>query len=104
MPKTYEQYTINIKNKVIKIAVEEINKTTDIFVKYEYYTEGGRAHVGVIFTFWKKNTETNEISQPKLIEPPEVSSSTLSSTKIIAQALLFLILWAYISLQVRQNQ
>lgn len=80
LPKTYEQYTINIKNKVIKIAVEEINKTTDIFVKYEYYTEGGRAHVGVIFTFWKKNTETNEINQPKLVEPPEVSSSTLSST------------------------
>ena len=47
-----KKYTIkNIKAKIIKISIEEINEKSKIYVEYEYYKEGGRAHVGVIFTF-----------------------------------------------------
>lgn len=54
LPKTYEKSIVNLKYKVIKIAIDEINEKSDIEVKYEYYRGGGRAHIGVIFTFRKK--------------------------------------------------
>lgn len=54
LPKAYAKRTTNIKEKVIKVAVEEINEITDIEVEYSYYKQGGRAHVGVDFTFHLK--------------------------------------------------
>ena len=54
LPKAYAKRTTNIKEKVIKVAVEEINEITDIEVEYSYYKQGGRAHVGVDFTFHPK--------------------------------------------------
>ena len=73
LPKSYNK-TVDLKNKVIKIAIDEINEKTDIHVEYEYYSEGGRAHVGVIFTFWKK--EGNESAPLDLPEPQELPSTS----------------------------
>ena len=36
------------------MAVDEINEESDIMVEYEYYKDGGRAHVGVDFKFYNK--------------------------------------------------
>ena len=47
-----------IKEKVIKVALDEINEKSDITVEYAYYKDGGRAHVGVDFTFYKKAKDT----------------------------------------------
>lgn len=58
LPKSYNKSTINIKNKIIKVAVEEINEKSDITVEYSYYKDGGRAHVGVDFTFYHKAKDT----------------------------------------------
>ena len=61
LPKSYEK-TVDLKNKVIKVSVNEINAKSDIEVEYEYYRGGGRAHIGVIFTFWlKEKTKKKEI-------------------------------------------
>lgn len=54
LPKTYGKSTSNIKGKVIKVAVEEINNKSDILVEYAYYKSNGRAHVGVEFSFRPK--------------------------------------------------
>ena len=51
---------IDIKNKVIKVAVAEINEKSDIHVDFSYYRQGGRAHVGTDFEFYLKPQE-----QPK---------------------------------------
>ncbi len=58
LPKTYTKRTTNIKEKIIKVAVDEINEKSDITVEYSYYKEGGRAHVGVDFTFYYKAKDT----------------------------------------------
>lgn len=83
LPKTYEKSTINLKYKVIKTAVDEINEKSDIVVEYEYYSEGGRAHIGVIFTFSKK-TDKKEASPPALVEPTnqplQLTSSAIDAT------------------------
>lgn len=65
LPKSYNKSAINLKNKVIKVAVEEINEKSDILVEYTYYKEGGRAHVGVDFTFCNKSKKAviNPISK-----------------------------------------
>lgn len=54
LSKTYAKRTTNIKEKVIKVAVVEINEKSDLHVDYSYYKEGGRSHVGVDFEFYKK--------------------------------------------------
>lgn len=55
LPKAYQKKTSDLKSRVIKIAVNEINEKSDIMVEYAYYKDGGRAHVGVEFTFYLKN-------------------------------------------------
>lgn len=52
--------SIDIKNKIIKVAIAEINEKSDIHVDFSYYTQGGRTHVGVDFEFYLKPQE-----QPK---------------------------------------
>ena len=52
--------SIDIKNKIIKVAIAEINEKSDIHVDFAYYTQGGRTHVGVDFEFYLKPQE-----QPK---------------------------------------
>lgn len=52
--------SIDIKNKIIKVAIAEINEKSDIHVDFAYYTQGGRTHVGVEFEFYLKSQE-----QPK---------------------------------------
>ena len=54
LPKSYKTSVINLKNKVIKVAVDEINEKSDITVNYAYYKKAGRAHVGVEFSFYNK--------------------------------------------------
>lgn len=54
LSKTYAKRTTNIKEKVIKVAVVEINEKSDLHVDYSYYKEGGRSHVGVDFEFYQK--------------------------------------------------
>lgn len=73
LPKAYAKRTTNIKEKVIKVAVEEINEITDIEVEYSYYKQGGRAHVGVDFTFHLKAQE-----QPKPISEHPIKRVKLS--------------------------
>jgi len=54
--------SIDIKNKIIKVAIAEINEKSDIHVDFSYYKQGGRTHVGVDFDFYLKQQE-----QPKPI-------------------------------------
>ena len=54
--------SIDIKNKIIKVAIAEINEKSDIHVDFSYYKQGGRTHVGVDFDFYLKSQE-----QPKPI-------------------------------------
>lgn len=54
--------SIDIKNKIIKVAIAEINEKSDIHVDFSYYKQGGRTHVGVDFEFYLKQQE-----QPKPI-------------------------------------
>ena len=54
--------SIDIKNKIIKVAIAEINEKSDIHVDFSYYKQGGRTHVGVEFEFYLKPQE-----QPKPI-------------------------------------
>lgn len=58
LPKTYAKRTTNIKEKIIKVAIDEINDKSDITVEKNYYKDGGRAHVGVDFTFYLKAKDT----------------------------------------------
>lgn len=58
LPKAYQKKSTDLKSRVIKVAVEEINEKSDITVEYAYYKDGGRAHVGVDFTFYKKAKDT----------------------------------------------
>ena len=87
LPKSYEK-TVDLKNKVIKVSVNEINAKSDIEVEYEYYRGGGRAHIGVLFTFWRKQTkqiETGEKENPITDELAEqVPPLTSSVVKEIA--------------------
>lgn len=46
--------SIDIKNKIIKVAIAEINEKSDIHVDFSYYKQGGRTHVGVDFEFYQK--------------------------------------------------
>lgn len=55
LPRAYQKKTSDLKSRVIKVAVKEINEKSDIMVEYAYYKDGGRAHVGVEFTFYAKN-------------------------------------------------
>lgn len=55
LPKAYQKKTSDLKSRVIKVAINEINEKSDIMVEYAYYKDGGRAHVGVEFTFYLKN-------------------------------------------------
>ena len=73
LPKKYAARTTNIKEKVIKVSVEEINDITDLEVEYSYYKKGGRAHVGVDFTFHLKAQE-----QPKPISEHPIKRVKLS--------------------------
>jgi len=73
------QNTVNLKNRVIKASIDEINEKSDIAVEYEYYRESGRAHVGIIFTFWKKeknNQKEMGTFPPKLTPSQEKPIST----------------------------
>lgn len=54
--------SIDIKNKIIKVAIAEINEKSDIHVDFSYYKQGGRTHVGVDFEFYLKSQ-----AQPKPI-------------------------------------
>lgn len=54
--------SIDIKNKIIKVAIAEINEKSDIHVDFSYYKQDGRTHVGVDFDFYLKSKE-----QPKPI-------------------------------------
>ena len=54
LPKAYKKKSSDLKSKVIKVAVEEINEKSDITVNYAYYKKTGRAHVGVEFSFYNK--------------------------------------------------
>lgn len=54
--------SIDIKNKIIKVAIAEINEKSDIHVDFSYYKQGGRTHVGVDFDFYLKSQ-----AQPKPI-------------------------------------
>lgn len=54
--------SIDIKNKIIKVAIAEINEKSDIHVDFSYYKQGGRTHVGVNFEFYLKSQ-----AQPKPI-------------------------------------
>lgn len=48
-------YTVkNMKARVIKPAIEEINQVSSLEVTYNYYTEGGRKQVGTEFFFHTK--------------------------------------------------
>lgn len=83
LPKSYEK-TVDLKNKVIKVATDEINEKSDIEVKYEYYREGGRAHIGVIFTFWKKTNKkeiapasADERADAEQEQPKQITSSAV---------------------------
>lgn len=58
LPKAYQKKSADLKSRVIKVAVEEINEKSDITVEYSYYKEGGRVHVGVDFTFYYKAKDT----------------------------------------------
>lgn len=56
--------SIDIKNKIIKVAIAEINEKSDIHVDFSYYKQGGRTHVGVDFEFYLKQQEqTKPISK-----------------------------------------
>ncbi|MFV0636806.1 replication initiation protein [Mitsuokella sp. WILCCON 0060] len=57
LPQSYQKKTTDLKSRVIKVAVEEINEKADITVEYAYYKQGGRAHVGVDFTFYEKSKQ-----------------------------------------------
>lgn len=74
LSKTYAKRTTNIKEKVIKVAVVEINEKSDLHVDYSYYKEGGRSHVGVDFEFYQKPQE-----QPKPISKRPTKRIKLSA-------------------------
>ena len=57
LPPAYQKKTADLKSRVIKVAVAEINEKSDITVEYVYYKDGGRAHVGVDFTFYVKKQD-----------------------------------------------
>ena len=57
LPPAYQKKTADLKSRVIKVAVAEINEKSDITVNYAYYKDGGRAHVGVDFTFYVKKQD-----------------------------------------------
>lgn len=66
-----KDYTVkNIKARVIKLAVEEINEKSDLEVSFDYYKKVGyRAHVGVDFRFHlKEGAEKNIENQLPQIE------------------------------------
>ncbi len=54
LPKSYEVSTTNLKNKIIKISIDEINEKSNITVEYTYYKGNGRKHIGVDFEFHVK--------------------------------------------------
>lgn len=65
--------SIDIKNKIIKVAIAEINEKSDIHVDFSYYKQGGRTHVGVDFEFYLKQQE-----QPKPISKRPTKRGKLS--------------------------
>lgn len=65
--------SIDIKNKIIKVAIAEINEKSDIHVDFSYYKQGGRTHVGVEFEFYLKPQE-----QPKPISKRPTKRAKLS--------------------------
>ena len=65
--------SIDIKNKIIKVAIAEINEKSDIHVDFSYYRQGGRTHVGVDFDFYLKPQE-----QPKPISKRPTKRGKLS--------------------------
>ena len=83
LPKTYEKSIVNLKYKVIRIAVDEINEKSDIEVKYEYYRGGGRAHIGVLFTFWRKETKQIETEKKENALTDELAEQVSSAVKEI---------------------
>ena len=54
LPKSYETSINNLKSKVIRRAIDEINEKSDMIVEYSYYKGDGRKHIGVNFSFHQK--------------------------------------------------
>lgn len=73
LPKAYHKKTSDLKSRVIKVAVNEINEKSDIMVEYAYYKDGGRAHVGVEFTFYLKNKKTPALFSRYFANPRELT-------------------------------
>ena len=84
LPKSYEASTANLKNKIIKLSVNEINKKSNIVVEYTYYKGNGRKHIGVDFKFHVKAGDSEVL--PPISAYPRKKKDLQSEEKAVLDA------------------